>query len=167
MGRFSSMKTIVLVFIIIPSLMRISHAKAENNYDNNISPSPSDHHQPPLAPSPFSSPNDIFKRHDCTDFVKEEMVKKVLEHLKAPETIKAILEKSAKFAICVANDFCRCFALRYEPVVIACLAGLGVKCMKEAIKGDHVYACTLACAKGMMNTTNLKLSIFFFKLYFL
>lgn len=151
----------MLGFLIIPILTRLDHAKAANN--NSSSPSAFDHDdQPPsLAPSPFSSPGSIFKRLKCTDFMKEEMVMKVLEHLKAPKVIKRILAKSAKFSVCVANDFCRCLAFPYEPVILGCLAELGLKCMKEAILAD-VYVCTLGCANSMVNSTNLKLGNFFF-----
>ncbi|PON90139.1 hypothetical protein TorRG33x02_141710 [Trema orientale] len=161
MGRFYGMTMVVLVFLTISALMGVDHAKVANNYDDrNCLFSPSDHHPPSSssssssAPPPFSSAEDsILGKLKCSDFLKEEMITKVLEHLKAPKFIKTILEKSTKFGICVANKFCNCLTVPYEPVIVGCLVALGLVCMKEAISG-HVYACTLGCAKSMINSTN-------------
>ncbi|PON50969.1 hypothetical protein PanWU01x14_219800 [Parasponia andersonii] len=159
MERFYGMTMVGLVFLTISTLMGVDHAKVANNYDDHNCLPPSDH-QPPssssssLAPPTFSSAEDsILGKLKCSDFLKEEMVTKALEHLKAPKFIKAILEKSTKFGICVANKFCNCLMVPDEPVIIGCLVALGLVCMKEAISG-HVYACTLGCAKSMINSTN-------------
>ncbi|KAM6602238.1 hypothetical protein CsatA_021847 [Cannabis sativa] len=78
----------------------------------------------------------IIKKLKCTDFLKEEMVTKVLDHLKASDEVKKKLKISAKFGVCVANNFCDCLVVPYQPVVYACLAELGFKCMKNALSNS-------------------------------
>lgn len=155
----------MFVFLIITTFMGIDHANAANTISSLLHqpPSPSNYDQPPSsAPSPLSSPDiNKFKKLKCTDFLKEDKIKKVLEHLKAPKIIKKILEKSERFGVCVTNKFCPCLLLGSEPLIIACLTTVGVICMKEALS-DHTYACTLSCAKSLMINSNHILGIFFF-----
>lgn len=109
----------------------------------------------PLTPAPFSSssPPQATALGDfkCPKLLKKEMVARVLKRLKAPKTIKSILNKSAKFGICVAEKFCGCLALQFEPLIYGCFAVVGARCMKKVIS-NHVYGCTLSCAKSMMTT---------------
>lgn len=67
-------------------------------------------------------------------------------------------KKNLKFGSCVADKFCGCFKLRFEPLISACLAEVGLICIKDAI-GDALYDCTSACAKSILNS-NHKLSIY-------
>ncbi|KAF4372381.1 hypothetical protein F8388_027054 [Cannabis sativa] len=54
----------------------------------------------------------------------------------ASDEVKKKLKISAKFGVCVANNFCDCLVVPYQPVVYACLAELGFKCMKNALSNS-------------------------------
>ncbi|KAF4399765.1 hypothetical protein G4B88_022848, partial [Cannabis sativa] len=62
-------------------------------------------------------------------FVKDDMVKHVIEHVNADDSIKCTLKTSAEFGACVANKFCDCLALPYPPLFVGYIT-MGYFCHK-------------------------------------
>ncbi|KAM6585912.1 hypothetical protein CsatB_012914 [Cannabis sativa] len=91
----------------------------------------------------------------CTDFVKDDMVKHVIEHVNADDSIKCTLKTSAEFGACVANKFCDCLALPYPPLFVGCMSVLGLKCTKDALHVHFSPCCTNgnATANATANAT--------------
>ncbi|KAM6602241.1 hypothetical protein CsatA_021850 [Cannabis sativa] len=91
----------------------------------------------------------------CTDFVKDDMVKHVIEHVNADDSIKCTLKTSAEFGACVANKFCDCLALPYPPLFVGCMSVLGLKCTKDALHVHFSPCCTNgnATANATTNAT--------------
>ncbi|GMN50045.1 hypothetical protein TIFTF001_019211 [Ficus carica] len=140
------MVVVVLVFLVILTF-------ADNNVGSTTANEPES--APPLS-SPTNQYNKFWKYWKCPKLLPEEIVTKVLGHLTVPAFMKSVLRKSLKFGSCVAEKFCGCFKLRFEPLIAACLAEVGLICIKDAI-GDALYDCTSACAKSILNS-NHKLS---------
>ncbi|PON90141.1 hypothetical protein TorRG33x02_141730 [Trema orientale] len=127
-------------------------------------PPPSRGVPPPHTPTPLSSSSSpsppirsphakaaTLRRIKCPKLLKKEMVARVLKRLRAPQSIKSILNKSAKFGLCVAGKFCSCMMLRFQHLIYGCFAVVGTRCMKRVIS-NRVYSCTLGCAKSMKNS---------------
>ncbi|PON50971.1 hypothetical protein PanWU01x14_219820 [Parasponia andersonii] len=114
-----------------------------------LSSSSSSSPSPPIR-SPHAKAAALIRRTECPKLLKKEMVARVLKRLSAPKSIKSILNKSAKFGLCVAGKFCSCMMLRFQPLIYGCFAVVGARCMKRVIS-NRVYSCTLVCAKSMKN----------------
>ncbi|XP_062089821.1 uncharacterized protein LOC133796359 [Humulus lupulus] len=125
---------VVLVFLMIP----ITITSTSIDPTSSAAPSSPLFSSSSSSSSAFSVGRNIFKKLKCTDFVKEQMVTKVLDHLKASDAVKKTLKTSAEFGVCVANNFCDCLATPYQPVIYACLAELGLKCMKDALSSNSI-----------------------------
>ncbi|KAF4399732.1 hypothetical protein G4B88_022815 [Cannabis sativa] len=143
------MKVVVVVFVylILNPITSSSSMRMDPNYSPIASSSSSS------SSSKFSVGRNIFKGLKCTNFVKEEMVDKILDHVNATKAVKITLMKSADFGICVANNFCDCLSLPYPPVMYGCMGVLGLKCMNDAVlKSPYLYSCALACVTSIITT---------------